>query len=732
MHPSRSALLAPWVLIGAAGLAASAEATAAADSPAGETGVAYDAYTEVELISERAGIEPGSELLVGLRMKPEPNWHTYWKNPGGSGEAPRLSWHLPAGLRANEPRFPAPELHAYEVIQTHNYGYSREFILPVTLEVPAQIDEDSVRLVLEARWLTCDPRQCIPGEATLALELPVAEAEWEPSEWASFFAAIEEELPEPPDFERVVLAAEGGAPILHLSAPGEGELKDAYFFPEPRNLFDYGAEQPIFETDFGHALELPLVPSASVDDLPEALRGVLTFERGGETYAWQIEHPLVEPPAAIAATGPPGPAEAADGLRGLLVAIGFAFLGGMLLNLMPCVFPILSLKVLSLVKSQGSSRRHTRLHGLSYGAGVMVSFWVLAALLIAIRGAGEQLSWGFHLQSPTFIALMALLVFAIALNLAGLYEIGTGLVNLAGRADQRIGGEGSLGGSFGTGVLATTLATPCTAPLMGPALGFALAQPSSVILQVLTALGLGMALPYVLLYWIPAVGRAMPRPGAWMDTLKQALAFPMFAVAIWLVWVFGNQVEHASAVLMILSAMLALALALWIYGRWATPARSTRVRWIGRGVAAVIAALAIALPVLVVAGARAAESLPWEAYRDEAVAEIREAEGRMVFVNFTADWCVNCQLLEQTVLASRRVGQVFSEHDVALLKADWTNHDSHITEALGRFERRSIPFFVLYPADPEAEPVELGEWITRGQVERAVVEAAALAPSESD
>jgi DsbC/DsbD-like thiol-disulfide interchange protein len=440
---------------------------AAADAlPQGETGAAYDAHTEVELVSAQASVQPGERFVVGLRMKPDEGWHTYWKNPGGSGEGPRLRWHLPEGFSAGEPRFPTPEVHAYEVIRTNNYGYSRQFVLPVEIEAPAVIEGDTVRLVLEARWLTCDPRECIPGEATLALEMPVLElhaperhaidAAPAKSAWHDLFEKSARDLPEEPAEGSVVFSLEGGVPFLHFEAPGEGAVTRAYFFPEPRNLFDYGAAQPLSATEFGQALELVLVSSADLRELEDGLRGVLTFEQGGSRHAWQIDHRPQAPPASVAldASAPVG-----GGAGGLFWALVFALLGGMLLNLMPCVFPILSLKVLGLIQSQGISRRHTRLHGLAYAAGVLVSFWVLAALLIAIRGAGEQLNWGFHLQAPAFIAVMALLVFAIGLSLAGVFEMGTSLAGLAGRADRRIGAAGdpaagSLGGSFGTGVLA--------------------------------------------------------------------------------------------------------------------------------------------------------------------------------------------------------------------------------------------------------------------------------------
>ncbi len=705
----------------AAALFAGAPAVASeGEAPAG---VAYDAHTEVELVAEQASVQPGESITLGLRMRPEKGWHTYWKNPGGSGERPRLDWDVPPGFEVGDLRFPTPERHEYEVIGTNNYGYSEEFVLPAVARAPDTLSHDPVLVSVTARWLTCDPRQCIPGQATLSLELPVKETEPAPSPEAELFAQARDDFPIPAKGD-VALSVDGQRPELYFEAPGAGDVRDAYFFPEARNLIDYGAEQALAPSGAGHALTLELIPSADATEI-DRLRGVLAFEQGDDRHSWQID---LEPGQGPATAGS-APADAAGpgsagGLGGLGLALAFAFVGGMLLNLMPCVFPILSLKVLGLVKGQGASRRHTRLHGLSYGAGVLVSFWTLALVLIAIRGAGEQLSWGFHLQSPAFIAVMAMLVFAIGLSLAGVFEIGGGLVNLAGKAEQRVGGEHSLKGAFGTGVLATALATPCTAPLMGPALGFALSQPPAAILAVLTSLGLGMAIPYVLLYWIPSVGRVLPRPGPWMETLKQALSFPMFAVAVWLIWVFGNQVQHPSATLFLLSALVLVSLGLWIYGRFGGPAQSTTARWIARAAAAGILAVAVAVPLWFTAGARAAEALSWEPYSEQAVDAIREEDGQMVFVNFTADWCVNCQLLEQSVLASGRVTSAFAEHDVALLKADWTNHDPDITEALADFDRRSIPFFVLYPADPEAPPIELGEWITRGEVERALEAAA--------
>lgn len=707
---TRSFALVPfWLVL----LAACAwPAMAAGDEAA--SGPVRDAQTEVELIAEQTAVRPGQPVTVALRMKPDDGWHTYWKNPGGSGTVTTLAWQLPDGFEAGEVQWPTPQRHQYFGIQ--NYGFEREFILPVTIRVPDEVQGDTVRIVVDANWLTCEA-VCIPGSARLAIVLPITQDQPEADpRWAGLFEQHREQVPVEPS-GTVRAHREGNQPYLQFDAPDQEPVDDAYFFHADAGLVDYSAEQPLASSEGSHTLRLPLSQrNIVVDDLPDRLRGVLVFEQDDERHAWQIDVELADQLSAA-------PAAADASLPALLWMLGAAFLGGMILNLMPCVFPVLSLKVLSFLQHSHGSAWAARLHGLSYGAGVMLSFWTLAALLLALRAAGGEVGWGFQLQSPGFVALMALLMFAVGLNLAGVFDIGIGLMNAAGHAEQKVGGTG-YAGSLGTGVLATVLATPCTAPFMGVALGFALTQPATIVVLVLSALGLGMAMPYVVLTWAPGLTRWLPRSGPWMETFKQLLAFPMFAVAIWLVWVFGNQVDAGDATLMLLAALLVLALAAWLFGRFGRPTKPTGTRWVSGAAALALVGVAVFTPFWTIQRAAAADGLAWEPYSEQRIAEIRRDEGRMVFVDFTADWCLSCQWFEQTVLASRRVRTAFDEHDVALLKADWTNHDDHITEALARFGRRSVPFYVLYPADPDGEPIELGELITRSGVEQALMDAA--------
>ncbi|MEX0887099.1 MAG: protein-disulfide reductase DsbD domain-containing protein, partial [Phycisphaeraceae bacterium] len=681
-----------------------------------------DAQTEVELLAEQPAVVAGQTLTLGVRLRPDAGWHIYWRNPGGSGTAPRLTWDLPEGFEAGDIQWPYPKRHpAFGVT---NYGYEREVLLLVDVAVPEEVPAGPIRLAVRADWLACE-KVCILGSADLAVELPVIAMDEAPVAGeeaggvagevdpavAARFARARSELPA--DAGGAVTASRAGnRPIVRFTAPGAEPVDDAYFFIADSGIVAYGDAQPLRAAESAssaYTLELPLARrNLPVGELPDRLRGVLSYEQDGQWHHRAVDTPLV----ATTATS-------ADG--GLLWHLGLALLGGMILNLMPCVFPVLSLKVLGFVQHSHGNPWTARAHGLTYALGVLVSFWVLAILLIGLRAAGTEAGWGFHLQSPIFIALMAMLIVAIGLNLAGVFDIGIGLMNAAGRAATQ-GPASSTGyaGSLGTGILATILATPCTAPFMGIALGYALIQPPTTIVLVLSSLGVGMAAPYVLLAWFPALTRRLPRPGAWMESFKQFLAFPMFAVAAWLVWVFGNQVASSETTLVLLLALLVVGFAAWVYGRWGMAGGG---RALGRTVAVALLAMAVASPLMALKQEAAVDAMTWEPFSDERVEELRRDEGRMVFVDFTADWCLSCKWFERTVLASASVREAFTEHDVALVKADWTNEDEHITRALARFERRSVPFYVLYPADPAAEPIELGEFITRGSVREAVVAA---------
>ena len=435
--------------------------------------------------------------------------------------------------------------------------------------------------------------------------------------------------------------------------------------------------------------------------------------------------PTASPSAAPSVAVPVQTAPKPFSGSALLRATGLAFLGGLLLNLMPCVFPVLFIKGLSLVQSSAEERHKLRLHGLVYTLGILASFWLVVGVLLALRGAGHNLGWGFQFQSPTFDALIAMLLFFLGLSLAGQFEIGLTLTS----AGSGLAAKSGYTGSFFTGVLAVVVATPCTAPFMGAAIGYALSNSALVSFAVFTALALGLAAPYLLLAFNPAWTRLLPRPGAWMEILKQAVSIPIFATVIWLIWVF-TQTAGTSALVDLLIAFLLLAVAGWILGRWPAKAFATIA-------AVLVLALAVALPVSAVrrtsaqATPSAGTTTPeWAPFSPELVAKYR-AEGRPVFVDFTASWCLSCQVNERVVLNRDDVRNRLKTSGVALVRADWTRHDETIAQTLASLGRDGVPTYALYPADPQAPPVLLPEVLTPDIVLNALdgIKAAPLGTS---
>jgi len=391
--------------------------------------------------------------------------------------------------------------------------------------------------------------------------------------------------------------------------------------------------------------------------------------------------------------------------------LGLAFLGGLILNLMPCVFPVLFIKGLALVQSSGHERKRLRAHGAMYTLGILVSFWAIVALLLVLRAGGHHLGWGFQFQSPYFVACMALLFFFLGLSLAGMFEVGLSVTSVGGELAQRSG----YSGSFFTGVLATVVATPCTAPFMGAAIGFALTQNPLITFAVFTLLALGLAAPYVLLTLQPAWIRLLPKPGAWMEYLKQAVSIPIFVAVIWMVWVFA-QVAGSNGVAALLAGLLLTAIAGWVLGHW--PAK-----WSSAGAALLLLLAAIALPSFAAKELPArnatteasAQTSAWQPFSPQRLAAVR-AQGKPVFVDFSAAWCLSCQVNERVVLDQPDVEEAFRKSDVVLMRADWTNHDDTITAALAQLGRSGVPTYALYSGGPDSAPVLLPEVLTRGIV----------------
>jgi len=667
------------------------------------------------------GIAPGRTIWLGLQLEHQPHWHTYWKNPGDSGLPTTLSWQLPPGVSAGEIAWPTPS--RLPVGPLMNYGYEGRVLLPVPVTVGPDFAASTLPVRLSAQWLVCKD-VCIPQQGDFELSLPTQAAT---AGNAAAFEAARAAAPRALGEARATAALADDGRLLRITVdPGPSDWKGRAVdvFVETAGVVDHAA--PV-RTRWEGARWLADVPlSAQRLESPARMDAVLR-DAGAKagvrigfdiTGAWPAlsASPVPSPPSPSPAAAP-GAAQRASG-AGLGIALWFALIGGALLNLMPCVFPILSLKVLGFA-GHAHSRRALAAGGLAYTTGVVLSFVVLAGLLIALRAGGEQIGWGFQLQSPYFVALLAVLFSVIALNLAGLFEFGTLLPS--GAAGLRL--RHPLADSFLTGVLAVAVASPCTAPFMGAALGMAFVLPAWQALALFATLGLGMALPYLVLCLWPTLARAMPRPGAWMATFKTVMAFPMLATVVWLVWVLGQQtgIDGAAA---LLALLLAVTFALWAWGR-VDSAPPVRRAWSAAGLLLLGATLAWAWP----SWREAPGPTPahadgrWQPWSGERVAALN-AEGRTVFVDFTAAWCVTCQVNKRTTLNDAGLLADFEAQRVALLRADWTRRDAAISAELTRLGRNGVPVYAIYRPG-ETQPLLLPEVLTA----QAVRDALAAAPN---
>ncbi len=648
------------------------------------------ANLEAELHSARAAIAPGERFVIVLRQTLNPGWHTYWRNPGAAGQPTEIVWRLPAGFVAGDISWPTPTTIPVESLV--NYGYSGEVLLPIEIAAPTSLRAgDSVTLNASATWVVCSDI-CVPERGDFSLILPVAAQGRDDATWAPRIRAALAALPTPFDPAGPLRAriSPGRPPRLSVAFAGE-ILREPYFFPNSRDAANPSAPQNPSFGPAGVSLELPGGADEGVGKV--GLAGIFTFvDSGGARRAYEVQ---AEPGDPLPDTsGAPPPAPTMDAMA-LLAAIGLAFLGGLILNIMPCVLPVLSVKALSL--AGGVHAGEVRRHGALYFVGVMATFLALAAVLIALRSGGDALGWGYQFQAPWVNAGLALLFFAIGLNLLGVFQVG-GFENFGAGLAQRGGDVGA----FSTGALAVVAATPCTAPFMAGAIGTALTQSAGVTLLIFAALALGFALPFTALSFASALQRLIPKPGPWMERAKNVLAFPMFAAAIWLAWVHAEQTE-AGGVLALLSLAAALAFAL-VVGRWG------RV-WVAASLAVLALTGAIVWRPLV--GAQTQETLVSEAWSPARVEALR-AEGRPIFVNFTAAWCVTCKVNELAALSSQRVAQAFEGANVAYLKADWTNRDEAIAGALASFGRAGVPLYLYYP--PAGAPVLLPQVLSEGLI----------------
>ncbi|MBZ0166073.1 MAG: thioredoxin family protein [Candidatus Omnitrophica bacterium] len=648
------------------------------------------AHTEVEMIPQFLSLTKGQEFWVGVRFTPEPGWHTYWRNPGDSGLAPATEWQFPPGFSVKEMVWPRPHRILADPLVT--FGFEGESFLLYKISSPTEFfPEREVAISAKVKWLTCK-EICIPGTGSFELRLPaVTEGSRANPRFMEFHKKHKGQYPV---HEAVTaLKAWDRGPVWEITykpsqyVPGMDRVQ---FYPYEADIVDTQDIHNFTVKDSVYTIRIKKSPQA---DNIDGLEGVLVFEKDG----YPPINPVLVNLKLEAATVQFG-SKPVTGLSSLWGAMVFAFIGGLILNLMPCVLPVLSIKVLSLVEKSKEGGERLFNSGVMFTLGVLVSFWMLAGVMLFLRFAGKQIGWGFQFQSPYFVVFMAVLFFYFSLNLFGLFEIGTKLTQVK-----------SADNSFLNGILATIVATPCTAPFMGSAIGYVLSKPAIYTVIVFTALGFGMATPYLLLSKYPQFLKVVPKPGLWMVHLKQFFGFVLMGVVVWLCWVLSLQ-NGALSVVLLLTGLLAVGMGCWIYA----------IR--GKGVLMVIIAffvtagglytnyLAAATPESAVA-----TGIAWEPYDEGKLLDYLKTD-RPIFLDFTAAWCLSCQVNDRTVFQDKKVIQRFEELDIIAIKADWTNHDPEITRAVNGYGKNSIPLYVLYPRDKVKEYVLLPEIITPGIV----------------
>jgi len=678
-----------------------------------------------ELISDVAEVKAGEPFWMALRQTIRPHWHTYWKNPGDSGLPTEINWTLPAGAKAEPIVWPVPTLiYIGGVI---NYGFQGDVLLMVKVTPPADLASGTLTLAANANWLVCDD-VCIPEDGKFTLSLPVGPAA-KPAdrETRALFDKARQAVPtESPWPARFGIARSSdpnlsGNPTLVVEAKGlkPDTIRDVYFFPAEWGPVASMAKQAASVTSDG--IRIPLKKGDAKGGPPPQLGGTLVLtEKTGDGEHRQAFDILAKFDPAFVPTAPPIAAVGGEQLT-FAEALLFALLGGLILNLMPCVFPVLAMKAAAFAKLAGHERSAVRRDGFAYAAGVLISFAAMAAVLVAIRASVGDVSWGFQFQSPIFSLLIAYLFFVVGLNLSGVFEVGGGFAGVG----QSLTARSGVSGAFFTGVLAVVVATPCTAPFMAAALGFALSQPAPQTVAVLLAMGFGLALPYLALAMTPALQRLMPRPGAWMDRLRQVLAFPMYASAVWMIWVLTQQ-TGPDGVIYALGGMILIAFAIWLLRLGSQGGTTSSLGgWLRRGLAAAAVLLAFAAILKIEDGPATAASASagpstgvsfdgWERYSRARMTEAAAA-GKPVFVDFTAAWCITCLVNERVALETPATRKAFEQTGTVKLKGDWTNRDPEITSLLKELGRAGVPLY-LYWAPGTDRPKILPQVLTEAMI----------------
>jgi thiol:disulfide interchange protein DsbD len=683
-------------------------AATAAISTSTRPSVAEDPHVKVSLVADTRSVSPGQSLHLALRLQIEPGWHTYWLNPGDSGLPTTIDWTLPPDFKAGPIVWPTPERFAYGPVV--DYGYRNEIVLPATIDVPSNLTPGtSISLAARASWLVCSDT-CIPEEAQLSIALLVsAVAEADP-DGTKLIASARARTPMPNPFRTTVAAADGNI-TLRVATGDATRLTDVMFFPADAGVVDNDAQQSVTAEPDGLTLTL-LRDTAK--PAPAMLNGVLVFRDSAAQAA--------DEPQAITISAPVGRAPMIGGVE-FVWAILLAAAGGLLLNLMPCVLPVLAIKAFGLVQHAQSAPREPRLQGIAYAAGVMISFAVVALALIGLRAAGAEIGWGFQLQSPLFVTVMIYILFAVGLNLSGVFTFGDRLAGIGNGLAAREG----YSGSFLTGALATLVASPCTAPFMAAAMGYAITQPWYLSLAVFEAVGLGMAFPYLAIAFSPAARRFLPRGGAWMLQLKQFLAFPLYGTAVWLFFVLSQEAGDLAATA-VLAGLVLIAFAAWLYEAARQGEGRSRNGGIGLSALSVIAAFGLLDLTQTNRPSATAEikeeaGLPWQPFSQDRLSQL-QAEGRPIFVDVGAAWCITCKINERIALADPVVLKAFADAGVAALRGDWTRQDAAITRVLEANGRAGVPLYLFYPRSGKSgdtrSPVILPQILTAETVLREI------------
>lgn len=664
---------------------------------AASSGWVKSSHLEAELVSEYQQVQAGQQLTLALHTQHEPHWHSYWLNPGDSGLATSIRWRLPEGVVAGDIQWPTPQ--AIRVPPLVNYGYEDQVVLLIDLYIPADFTKTELKLDADVDWLVCQDI-CIPASASFSLTVPVAATAVLNTTAAPLFESARQAMPDDlPSIgaARYQLQDQSFSALIELP----DDVKASAFFVGATELVDHAAAQQLLYQD-GQLL-LRQAQNTYFSEAPAQIPLVLITAQGPRQLQLTFESATTaagstKSRAALADihSGPDASGTAAGfTFSQLALMLGFALGGGFILNLMPCVFPVLSLKALSLSQA-GQHGATQRTDALWYSAGVILSFIGLAAILLLLRAGGESLGWGFQLQNPLLVVLLAFLLFALGLSLSGLVQFGIGLMNTG----QQLTTQGGHRGSFFTGVLAVVVASPCTAPMMGTALGYAATQSAAIALLIFTALGIGMALPFLLLAIFPKFARYLPKPGVWMEQLKHWLAVPLYLSTVWLLWVYGRQTS-VDALALALLGLVALAVSCWQWGLAQHARQQGQAAGVRQGVA--LSALLLALLSISQAGSSnvttvstaSASSQNAATWTPERLQQLR-SQGQPVLVNMTADWCMTCLVNERVALDTEQTKATMQQYQLTYLKGDWTRQDAAISAYLRQYGRDGVPLYVLY------------------------------------